>query len=134
MKNLTDVEILALYEQTENIEYLKIFKKKQFNSIRDEKLKNLVIKMELNGDTVRFNADEISQDRLNRAINALPDGQTITWIDADDNKRVLTKNDCLTGLQIAGKMQTELFVKCNELKRQVDESSAEKEINRIKWD
>jgi hypothetical protein len=134
MKELTNIELLALYEQTKNLDYLKEFKKRQLNEIRDEKLANLIVEVTLGGKTARFNGDEKSQDRLNRAINGLNETDIITWIDADDIPRQLTKDYCRTILRKAGEKQTELFIKCNILKQRVKNCKTEREVNSIVWE
>jgi len=119
----------------ENLENAKKQKTKELNNIRNKKLKNLKVKFILqDGQEAEFDADEISQTRLARAISALKDSEKIAWIGADYKVYKLTKEDCLSGLRIAGELQTKLFAKCAELKAKILQAQTEEEIEAVKWE
>jgi len=117
----------------EKFEKAKQLKLKELNQIRDNEVTDMIVELELNGELIPFNADETSQVRLNRAVTALGDNDTINWIDANGNIQTLTKQQCLEGMRIAGQKQTEIFVKCAQLKQQVRNATTIEEIEEIKW-
>ncbi len=61
----------------------------------------------------RFDGDEISQDRMGRAILGLQAGETQPWILADNQPGELpvdvTKEEFLEALRLAGKAQTAMW-------------------------
>jgi len=104
----------------------------KLNNQRDKEVKNMVIEIIINGVKVPFNADEMSQIRLNRAVTTLQkDTDTVEWIDANGNIQTLTKADCLNCMIIAGQKQTELFINCAELKKQVKQASTLEYLQKI---
>ena len=117
----------------EKFEKAKQSKIKELNQVRDNKVANMIVKLELNEELIPFNADEASQIRLNRAVTALGDNDTIDWIDANGNIQMLTKQQCLEGMKLAGQKQTETFVKCAQLKQQVRNATTIEEIEAIQW-
>jgi len=92
------------------------------------------IKITLN-NRKELNGDEKSQDRMNRAINGLPDDTTIiSWIDYNNEIIELTKPELKEALQRAGQAQTEIFIKYNELRKQLDNAKTIEEIESITWE
>jgi len=117
----------------EKFEKTKQSKLKELNQARDNEVANIIVELDLNGELIPFNADETSQIRLNRAVTALGDTDTIDWIDVNGNIQTLTKQQCLEGMRIAGQKQTEIFVKCAQLKQQVRNATTIEEIEAIQW-
>ena len=127
-------KIEPAFTEEERLKYFKQKKLKELNLQRDNAVKNMIVEVEMNKTKIPFNADEISQIRLNRAITALQnDDDTINWIDANGNIQVLTKKQCLDGMVEAGRKQTEIFVKCAQLKQQVRQAKTIEEVKAIKW-
>lgn len=61
-----------------------------------------------------LDGDEISQDRINRAITALspaPEGTAVQWKTADNFFVDLTKNDLIEALMLAGLEMTKIWKK-----------------------
>ena len=66
------------------------------------------IEVEYNG--VVYQGDEISQDRMSRAINSLPDDVvTILWKSKDNSNQELTRLDLKEILFLAGQEQTRIW-------------------------
>lgn len=66
------------------------------------------IEVEYNG--IVYQGDEISQDRMSRAINGLPDDTTtISWKAKDNSSRELTRLDLKEILFLAGQEQTRIW-------------------------
>ena len=67
------------------------------------------IVVEFNGSS--FQGDEKSQDRMSRAINALPDEDTtVNWVTSDNTVEQLTKSDLQAILGLSGAEQSRLWV------------------------
>lgn len=67
----------------------------------------LVTNIEVTHNGVIYQGDETSQDRMSRAINALPDDTaTVPWVAKDNSVQNLTKPDLKTILFAAGQEQT----------------------------
>ena len=62
-------------------------------------------------DGMTFDGDEESQLRIARALIALEDGETTTWVLADDTIVKVTKEQLKQVLRKAGEKQTELWTK-----------------------
>ena len=118
----------------EKFEKAKQLKLKELNQTRDNEVANMIVELEINNKTTPFNADETSQVRLNRAVTALGDNDTINWIDANGNIQTITKQQCLEGMKIAGMAQTKIFIYAAKLKEQVEQTSTIEELNKIVWD
>jgi len=58
-----------------------------------------------------FDADEISQGRISRALLGMEDSETIQWTLADNTVAELTKADLSGMLRIAGMTQTKIWGK-----------------------
>lgn len=63
--------------------------------------------VDVNGIT--FNGDEVSQDRMCRALAVLEDRETILWTCADNIKRQVTKEHLRRALKLAVTRQSELW-------------------------
>ena len=133
------MEELLAYEmansEEEKLNILKQIKIIELNNARDTELANLKVKFTLStGEEAEFDADEISQTRLTRALSALKDDEKISWIGTNYKIYKLTKEDCYSGLRVAGELQTQLFAKCAELKAKVLTAQTEEDIKAVSWD
>lgn len=72
---------------------------------------NAVENITVEVDGMIFQGDETSQLRVARSIIALEDGETITWVLADDTIAQVTKAQLKEVLRKAGEKQTELWTK-----------------------
>lgn len=70
----------------------------------------LVENIEVEYNRVVYQGDEISQDRMSRAINGLPDDiATILWKAKDNSSQELTRLDLKEILFMAGQEQTRIW-------------------------
>lgn len=75
--------------------------------LRQKELDSLTV----TSDTHLFNADEVSQARMNRAYTVLGDAGTIEWTLADNTKATVTGLQLKTALGLAGVAQSALWSK-----------------------
>ena len=80
---------------------------KAWKEERQIKLGNL----EVSYNDVIYQADEVSQGRMNRAIVNLLDDETINWVAKDNSIQVLTKSDLKQIARLAGQAQTAIWIK-----------------------
>lgn len=80
--------------------------KAKFKQARKELLENLVV--EYMG--VEYQADEVSQGRMARAITAMGDEDTIEWVAKDNSVKVLSKVELKELLRLCGVEQTKLWI------------------------
>ena len=70
----------------------------------------LVANIEVEYNGIVYQGDEISQDRMSRAINGLPDDTTtISWKAKDNSSKELTRLDLKEILFLAGQEQTKIW-------------------------
>ena len=85
----------------------------EFNLLVDEwktQREELVNNIEVLHDGVIYQGDETSQDRMSRAINALPDDViTLDWIAKDNTVHALTRMDFKAMLLNAGLQQSTIW-------------------------
>jgi len=108
LKSYKDPEI------TEEVfrEFYKPYKRKSLNEQRDKEVANLTVTLTLDGENVKFDADETSQLRITRAIQILENtNDTLEWIDASGVIKTLTKGQIKQGLALAAQKQSEIFMK-----------------------
>lgn len=77
----------------------------------DRALRVQSIVVEYNGN--KFDGDEVSQNRMSRAVVGLghqPDGTTLPWVLSDNTVVEVTKEDLAAVLILAGQKQTDLWV------------------------
>jgi len=80
---------------------------KEWKIERATAVDNIVV--EFNGSS--FQGNEKSQDRMSRAINALPDDETtVNWVTSDNSVEQLTKLDLQAILALSGAEQSRLWV------------------------
>ncbi len=119
-------------EEENKLDQIKQAKINYIKQTRTDLVNKIIITLN-NGK--ELNGDEDSQDRINRAINGLPDDTTtINWIDYNNETIELTKPELKEALQKAGQAQTEIFVKYNELRKQVNEATTIEEVEAIVWE
>ncbi len=75
----------------------------------------ILIKITTSGG-IELDGDELSQDRMARAIICMDDVETIAWIDASGNIQQLTKAILQEALKSAGIAQTQLFAEYSSQK------------------
>lgn len=61
-------------------------------------------------DDMEFDGDEASQTRMTRAITAMDDTETISWVLADNTSVAVTKATLVKALKLAGEAQTALWI------------------------
>ena len=70
----------------------------------------LIRNIEVVYKNIVYQGDEISQDRISRAINWIPDDtSTISWKAADNSAQELTRKDLKEILFLAGQEQTRIW-------------------------
>jgi len=104
---LPDDEYLDRYRK-----YVRI----EINKIRDELFEKLTVSYTIGETEYVFDGDEISQDRINRAINVLDDNEDIEWITANDERVIVNKKILRNILKLIGTRQYELTLMFNDLK------------------
>jgi hypothetical protein len=57
-----------------------------------------------------FDGDEKSQDRMTRAISVLKEGESTLWVLADNQPTMVTKDELIEALRLAGAKQTEVWI------------------------
>jgi len=101
-------------------EFYKPYKRELLNKQRDEEVANLTIDLTLNDEVVPFDADEVSQLRITRALQVLEDDDdTLDWIDANGDIRTLTKAQINEGLKLASYKQSNIFMRYAKLKEEL---------------
>jgi hypothetical protein len=58
---------------------------------------------------IPFDGDEVSQTRLTRAAMILSDGESTLWMCADNVPRMVSKEQFVQALRLAGEEQTRLW-------------------------
>ena len=61
-------------------------------------------------DGMKFDGDEVSQDRMARSIVAMADEDVIPWVLADNSVVQVTKEQLRQALRLAGLKQAELWI------------------------
>lgn len=61
-------------------------------------------------DDMEFDGDETSQTRMTRAITAMDDTETISWVLADNTSVLVTKATLVKALKLAVEVQTALWI------------------------
>ena len=78
------------------------------NAKRQRKVAVATIVVEVDG--MKFDGDEVSQDRMTRSIVAMTDEDLIPWVLADDSVVQVTKAQLKQALRLSGLKQAELWV------------------------
>lgn len=79
--------------------------RQQFKAARQAKLDSLVVEV----DGMAFQADELSQARIARAVLAMNDYDTTKWTLADNTVRVVSKSQLLDVMRLATQEQTRIW-------------------------
>ncbi|EJF07090.1 hypothetical protein ThvES_00007950 [Thiovulum sp. ES] len=76
---------------------------------RDTEVSNILVT--LPDTSINLNGDEVSQERISRAVIGLSELTSETkWIDSEGNLQTVTKGQLLEVLKEAGQKQTEIFM------------------------
>ena len=87
-------------------EYLALEQLKAWKASRAEAVANLKVTV----DGMEFDADEVSQGRMARAIISMTDTDEIIWVLANNTPATLNKAQLSQALRLAGEAQTALWV------------------------
>lgn len=60
-------------------------------------------------DGLKFDGDEVSQDRMARSIVALNENETVQWVLADNTVAQITKDQLRQALRLSGEAQTNIW-------------------------
>lgn len=77
-----------------------------FKAQRTEAVDAIVV--EVNG--LLFDGDEVAQTRMARAAVVMQDGETTTWVQANNIPVEVTKDQLIQAVRLAGAEQTRLWV------------------------
>lgn len=109
------MQIIETIKQTGAL-FVKVYKEipETYNPAKGKKLaevNKIVVTVNINGVDVRFDGDEISQNRLNRAFTvAKYKNKTIPWHTYDNEDVLLDAEQILDILDAAGTAQTVLWI------------------------
>lgn len=103
-KENEDGTLDVVYRELTDEDYTE-YNSKNYKVVRAEMVNNIVVSY----NDVEYQGDEVSQDRLSRAINGLPEDKTIEWKAKDNSKQLLTKDDLRQILYLAGQEQTRIW-------------------------
>lgn len=81
----------------------------------------------------RWDFDDKAIQRINGAIIALGDEDTITWTTADNEEIVVNQEDLNDIIKASAIRSNALHVKYRELKHQVEQAETENQIKKIVW-
>lgn len=81
----------------------------------------------------RWDFDDKAIQRINGAIIALGDEDTITWTTADNEEIVVNQEDLNDIIKASAIRSNALHVKYRELKHQVEQAETEEQIKSIVW-
>jgi len=120
------------YTDEEILQEVRNRKIEELKRIRQQKVDNIVVTLD-SGEVL--DGDEISQDRMNRAVAGLPDDKTeLPWIDHNNNLIKLTKPKFLDALQKAGQAMTEIYVTYQKLRDKVNSARTPEDVVVIEWE
>jgi len=88
-------------------------KEKEFLAWKESRAK-AVSEIKVTVDNMVFDGDETSQTRMSRAITSLRDNETQPWTLANDENVLVTKEQLIEALRLAGTEQTRLWVYPNK--------------------
>jgi len=77
----------------------------QKKTARTKSVERIIVEV----DGIPFDGDEISQTRLTRAALILADGESTYWMCADNVPRLVSKEQFVQALRLAGEEQTRLW-------------------------
>ena len=102
-KTLKDDSQIKFLTETTFTDLIKFF--------RQFELDNLTVSIVKDGKSIKLDADEKSQERMNRTGSNLKDNETQIWKTTDKDFVTLTKSDFKLANRLASDAQTELWVK-----------------------
>lgn len=101
---LTEAEIAALPVVTE--EDLAREARELFKHERAKAVAAIVVEV----DGILFDGDEVAQTRMTRAAVVMQDGETTTWVQANNDPAEVTKEQLIQAVRLAGAEQTQLWI------------------------
>ncbi|BBN81939.1 hypothetical protein PA25_19240 [Pseudoalteromonas sp. A25] len=81
-------------------------KRERFKQARKQELAQLTVKV----DDMEFDADELSQQRMARALLVMEDGDNTPWVLANNEVAQVSKTQLFNACKLASVQQTELWV------------------------
>ena len=87
-------------------EYLKPVFREKWKKEREKQVDNIVVTTSV-GD---WDGDELAQTRMARAILAMSDTDTVSWVLADNTMAEVTKEQLKEALKLAGESQTKIWL------------------------
>lgn len=93
-----DADKITAYQQVQS--------RNEFKAERQIKISELTVETNLG----IFDADEVSQTRMSRAISVMSDTDTNLWVLANNSPVEVAKADLIEALILAGKAQSDLWV------------------------
>ena len=103
-REMTPEEQAALPVRTE--EDLAREARELFKQEREKAVASIVVEV----DGLLFDGDEVSQTRMARAAVVMQDGETTTWVQANNIPAEVTKDQLIEAIRLAGAEQTRLWV------------------------
>jgi len=90
----------------------------ELNKVRSVKAKNIKV----TNNKISFDGDEISQQRMARKLLTLDAKEKVTWIDAEGNPKIISKEILKDILKQSSEKQTEIFIEYAEKKKALKEA------------
>ena len=103
-REMTPEEVAALPVMTE--EDLAREARELFKQDRAKAVAAIVVEV----DGLLFDGDETAQTRMARAALVMQDGETTTWVQANNEPAQVTKAQLIEAIRLAGAEQTRLWV------------------------
>ena len=107
LEELAHFSELPVSELSWDADELAAARREQFKASRAEQVAAIKVTTTA-GNT--FDGDERSQERMARSITVLADGETVTWVLADDSVIDASCEELREALRLASAAQTELWV------------------------
>ena len=107
LEELAEFSELPVSELSWDADELAAAQREQFKTSRGEAVSAIKVTTAA-GNT--FDGDERSQERMVRSITALADGETVTWVLADNSVIEASRDELREALRLASAAQTELWV------------------------
>ena len=82
-----------------------------FKQEREKAVASIVVEV----DGILFDGDEVAQTRMTRAALVMKEGETTTWVQANNIPTEVTKEQLIEAVRLAGAEQTRLWVMPKEV-------------------
>ena len=115
----------------EKLQEEKIKKIKELKEKRENKIKKIKVRL-INGAIL--DADPKSQEKFKNCVLTLDDSEKEFWIDADNNKTELSKEDFIEALKLARREETKIIIKFQQLREKINQAQTFNELNQIDID